>query len=90
MKKKVHLIEAKQLSHQLGVGGGGDEMSKSGCEGEKWMLERGRSCPREPDQELHNRQTPPGGTSLLKCDKVEVRIYRDRKSDDFSSGGLWE
>lgn len=42
MKKKVHLIEGKQLSHQLGVGGGQGQRSKSECEGEKWMLERGQ------------------------------------------------
>lgn len=41
MTKKVHLIEAKQLSRQLGVRGGGEEMDKSECEGEKWVLERG-------------------------------------------------
>lgn len=47
MKKKVHLIEAKQLSHQLGAGVEGKRWinlsvnERSGC----WR--EGRSCPRE-------------------------------------------
>lgn len=71
MRKKVHLIEGKQLSHQLGVGGGGGEISKSECEGEKWMLERGQKLSTGTRPRITHRQTPCGGTSLLKYDKVD-------------------
>lgn len=55
MKKKVHLIEAKQLSHQLG----GEEMDKSECEGEKWVLERGEKLSTGNQTRSHTRDKHP-------------------------------